>query len=59
MQRGVQYLTVDASPMSRPILERLGFQLVAISNPCNWHVNREQESETLQTGTEGDTNPLG
>jgi GNAT superfamily N-acetyltransferase len=46
MRRGVRYLTVDASPMSRPILERLGFQLVAISNPCNWHVNREQEVET-------------
>jgi GNAT superfamily N-acetyltransferase len=36
LQRGVSYLTVDASPMSRPILERLGFQLVAISNPCTW-----------------------
>jgi GNAT superfamily N-acetyltransferase len=40
LQRGVSYLTVDASPMSRPILERLGFQLVAISNPCTWHVER-------------------
>jgi GNAT superfamily N-acetyltransferase len=46
MQHGVQYLTVDASPMSRPILERLGFQLVAISNPCNWHVKSEQDRET-------------
>lgn len=46
MQRGVQYLTVDASPMSRPILERLGFHLIAISNPCNWHVKSEQEEKT-------------
>jgi GNAT superfamily N-acetyltransferase len=38
IRRGVKYLTVDASPMSRPILERLGFQLVAISNPCTWQV---------------------
>jgi GNAT superfamily N-acetyltransferase len=43
LQRGVSYLTVDASPMSRPILERLGFQLVAISNPCVWQVKREQD----------------
>ncbi len=41
LQRGVLYLTVDASPMSRPILERLGFQLVAISNPCTWQVKRQ------------------
>ena len=26
LTRGVRFLTVDASPMSRPILERLGFQ---------------------------------
>jgi GNAT superfamily N-acetyltransferase len=45
LQRGVSYLTVDASPMSRPILEQLGFQLVAISNPCVWQVKREQDSD--------------
>jgi GNAT superfamily N-acetyltransferase len=44
LQRGVSYLTVDASPMSRPILERLGFQLVAISNPCTWQVNHKHDS---------------
>jgi hypothetical protein len=41
LQRDVSYLTVDASPMSRPILERLGFQLVAISNPCTWKAKPE------------------
>jgi GNAT superfamily N-acetyltransferase len=45
LQRGVSYLTVDASPMSRPILERLGFQLVAISNPCTWQVKHEKGPE--------------
>jgi Acetyltransferase (GNAT) family len=40
LKRGVSFLTVDASPMSRPILERLGFQLVAISNPCTWQIKR-------------------
>lgn len=45
LQRGVAYLTVDASPMSRPILERIGFQLVAISNPCVWQVKNKQGSD--------------
>ncbi|MDR3574166.1 MAG: GNAT family N-acetyltransferase [Anaerolineaceae bacterium] len=34
--RQVRYLTVDASPMSRPILEKMGFELIAISYPCKW-----------------------
>jgi hypothetical protein len=36
--RGVKYLTVDASPMSRPILEKFGFQLIAYSHPCQWRI---------------------
>ncbi len=32
--RGVSLLTVDASPMSRPILEKHGFQFMAITTPC-------------------------
>lgn len=35
-QRGVSYLTVDASPMSRPILEKFGFKKIANSYPCKW-----------------------
>ncbi len=31
--RGVRYLTVDASPMSRPILEKLGFEVLLYSQP--------------------------
>jgi Acetyltransferase (GNAT) family len=34
--RQVRYLTVDASPMSRPILEKFGFELIAYSYPCKW-----------------------
>lgn len=34
--REVRYLTVDASPMSRPILEKFGFEMIAYSYPCNW-----------------------
>jgi hypothetical protein len=34
--RQVRYLVVDASPMSRPILEKFGFELIAYSYPCRW-----------------------
>jgi hypothetical protein len=34
--RQVKYLTVDASPMSRPILEKFGFEMIAYSYPCKW-----------------------
>ncbi|MCO6451944.1 MAG: hypothetical protein J5I90_14270 [Caldilineales bacterium] len=34
--RGVRFLTVDASDMSRPILQKLGFEMIAHSNPCKW-----------------------
>lgn len=34
--RQVAYLTVDASPMSRPILERRGFVHIATAYACNW-----------------------
>ena len=35
-QRGCRYLQVDASPMSRPILERLGFTCLAMTTPYVW-----------------------
>lgn len=34
--RQVRYLTVDASAMSRPILEKFGFEMIAYSYPCKW-----------------------
>ncbi len=37
-ERGFPLLTVDASPMSRPILEKHGFQHLATSRPCTWRV---------------------
>jgi hypothetical protein len=33
--RGYRFLTIDASPMSRPIVAKRGFELLAISNPCD------------------------
>ena len=41
--RHVRYLTVDASPMSRPILEKFGFERIATAYPCNWEC-RPRES---------------
>lgn len=35
-QRGYKYLTVDASDQSRPILERIGFERLAVTTPYNW-----------------------
>jgi GNAT superfamily N-acetyltransferase len=34
--RRVRYLSVDASPMSRPILEKYGFELLAHTYACKW-----------------------
>ena len=33
---GVRFLTVDARPMSRPILERIGFQFLTFANALHW-----------------------
>lgn len=38
ISRQVEYLTVDASPMSRPILEKFGFVQIAETFPCKWAV---------------------
>jgi len=32
-QRGARFLTIDASPMSRPIVEKFGFRLLTMSQP--------------------------
>ena len=37
-RRGARFLTVDARPMSRPILERIGFNLLAFANALNWRM---------------------
>lgn len=37
---GKRFLTVDAGPMSAPILERLGFLLLTTTTPCVWRPPR-------------------
>jgi hypothetical protein len=41
--RQVRYLTVDAMPMSRPILEKLGFETIAYSYPCKWKLTSQMK----------------
>jgi GNAT superfamily N-acetyltransferase len=44
LQRGVRFLYIDASPMSRPILERRGFVLLGYSRPCVFQSPLSQNS---------------
>jgi GNAT superfamily N-acetyltransferase len=34
--RGYRYLTIDAGPMSRPIVAKHGFQLLTYAHTCEW-----------------------
>ena len=36
IRRGARYLTIDASPMSRPIVARFGFQYLTTAYACKW-----------------------
>ena len=36
IQRGRRFLTIDASPMSRAVLEKFGFRLIAYAYECNY-----------------------
>ena len=39
-RRGMRFVDADASPMSRPILEKLGFQWFTEAYSCGWHVKQ-------------------
>jgi hypothetical protein len=43
--RQVRYLTVDASDMSRPILEKFGFERIAYSYPCKWKCRSQERGD--------------
>jgi len=36
VQRGYRFLTIDAGPMSRPIVARHGFRLLTYAHACEW-----------------------
>lgn len=42
LRRSREFATVDASPMSRPILEKQGFQLLGYSRPAKWRVKKKK-----------------
>jgi GNAT superfamily N-acetyltransferase len=44
-QRGIRFLSVYASPMSRPILEKLGFKVLAFTYPCRWTYKDNQSKK--------------
>jgi GNAT superfamily N-acetyltransferase len=44
LQHGVRFLYIDASPMSRPILERRGFVFLGYSRPCVFRSPLSQSS---------------
>lgn len=44
MRRGARYVTVDASPMSKPILERRGFQTMTHAHACHWQAGNANSS---------------
>lgn len=48
-QRGVRYLTVDASAMSRPILSRHGFEVITMATACEWEVPPPIESAAINS----------
>lgn len=54
--RGFSLLTVDASPMSRPVLEKHGFQVLASSTPCKWRtgVSPASTAGAPSTGAAGE-----
>ncbi|HWQ08565.1 MAG TPA: GNAT family N-acetyltransferase, partial [Holophaga sp.] len=40
LRRGARFLTIDAGPMSRPIVEKFGFRFVTSTQPFKWHATR-------------------
>ncbi|MCC6192435.1 MAG: hypothetical protein IT318_25685 [Anaerolineales bacterium] len=48
-RRGVRYLTIDASPMSRPIVARHGFTYLTNTIQFGWHPAYRQTQDNLPT----------
>jgi len=48
LARGSRLLMVDARPMSRPILEKHGFQFLELAWPCEW---RPQSTDASSAGS--------
>jgi hypothetical protein len=53
LQRGVRFLTIDASEMSRPIVSRHGFRLLARAHGCQWRPVLDDELEEYDNNATG------
>jgi hypothetical protein len=42
LARGYRYVTMDASPMSQPIVAKNGFELLTYSQSCEWRPDEEK-----------------
>lgn len=45
MRQGYHFMTIDALPTSRPIVERHGFRFLTYTHPLVWHPSIEKEAE--------------
>ena len=50
VQRGYRYLTIDASPMSQPIVARHGFEVLADVVDCEWQPEKIHQPEEGNAG---------
>jgi hypothetical protein len=46
-QRGVRFLTIDASPMSHAVLKKYGFNLLTYAHPCKWRVTSARQPKDV------------
>jgi hypothetical protein len=53
LAQGARYLVVDALPTSRPILERLGFEHLTDTWPCEWRPGAGRSDKTPGGGENG------
>lgn len=48
LRRGAAYLTIDASPMSAPIVQRFGFIHLTTAWACNWRAAPDDDAPVLE-----------
>lgn len=48
LRRGAAYLTIDASPMSAPIVQRFGFIYLATAWACTWRAAPDSDAPILE-----------
>jgi hypothetical protein len=49
LRRGYRFLTIDAGPMSGPIVRKHGFELLTHAWDCDWEIPKEEDNEPLNS----------